>query len=665
MRRLQTVSILAAVSLFAAGCGADTETDEDSAVADDGTDTAESTDAADEGGSAGGEVTVLAFNDFHGAMDSAEAFACTVELTRQEHPHTLLVSAGDDVGASQFESAVQDDQPTLDLYNALEVDAAALGNHEFDQGYEDITDRLEQEADFDHLAANLFHADSEERAATPYETYEVEGLEVAVVGAVTDETPELVVPEGVADVEFRDPIESVQEVVEEELDDADVIIASFHAGSPEQVEVGEAPEDEWTAAVHEALGEHVDLVTEGHTHNTYAYEKDGLTVLQTGAQGANLGVVTLTVEEGTGEVTASEPELRATEDTDVEDCAEGKALEETDRFDEAAGIVADAEEHAEEVGSEVLTSQESDVTTGWSAEEAEYVDGTWQTESSGGGDDRTLQSTMGSLVADFHQDMDAWPEDVDIDVGLINAGGLRADIRGDGEVTLRDAVDVVPFNNRLVALEMTGEELAAVLEQQWGEDGYQQFGVSSNLRYTYDSEAEEGERITSLRFDGEPLGPEDTVTVGIGEFLAGGGDGFSVFAEVEDRKETEVIDTEVWPDYLSSFEEIVPDYAQRAVELRGVSGGDYWARGEELSLEVSAVHSMSLGAPEVSSVTLSLRAGEEDIGLGSADYRWEDGVGSADFDVVVPDQAPEGEAELVVSADAGDTEAVVPVTITD
>ncbi|MDR8019503.1 bifunctional metallophosphatase/5'-nucleotidase [Nesterenkonia aerolata] len=651
---LPLLSVVTASALLATACADDTQ---DNDTRDTGEESAEET-TEDNGtaeSSASGEVTVLSFNDFHGAMDSAEAFACTLEQVRQEHPENLLISAGDDVGASQFESAVQDDQPTLDLYNALGVDAAALGNHEFDQGYADITDRLEPEADFDYLAANLFEADSQDRAATPYEIYEVDGLEVAVVGGVTAETPELVVPDGVEDIEFRDPIDSAAEVIEEELGEADLVVLSVHQGSAEDLEIGEVPQDDWSSRVHEELGELVDVVLEGHTHNAYAYAHDDLTVLQTGSNGANLGAVTLSVEDG--EVQASEPELHATEETDPQDCSGEEA------FDEASEVVAEAEEHAAEVGGEQLTTQSGDLTTGWAAGEAEYSDGVWSTSSSGHGDDRSLQSTIGSLVADFHQDSEAWPEDVEIDVGLINAGGLRDDISTeDGEVTLRDAVDVVPFNNRLVALEMTGEQLREVLEQQWGEDGYQQFGISSDLRYTYDAEAEEGERITSLQFQGEPLDDEDTLTVGVGEFLAGGGDGFTAFTEAEERTETEVIDTEVWPDYVAEQDELSPDYALRAVEFSGVEPDAEFSAGEDISFEVGSVHSMSLGAPEVTEVTAVLRDGEEEIDLGSSEYTVEDGSGTAELAVTIPEEISE-DAELLVRADAGGTEALLPVRL--
>lgn len=608
------------------------------------------------------ELAIFAVNDFHGGLANGRELACAVETQRGAHPDHLLISAGDDVGASQFESAVQDDQPTLDYFNALGVDASALGNHEFDEGYADITDRLEPEADFDHLAANLFEAGSDERAAEPFQTYEVGGLTVAVVGGVTDETPELVVAEGVADVEFRDPIDSVNEVIDGELEDeADVIIAAFHEGSPEDVEMGETPEDSWSERIREELDPSVDAVLEGHTHNEYGYLTDDFAVIQTGANGMNLGQITLTVDPESGEVTAEEPELLPSGEFDVEDCAG------SERYQAAEEVILEAEEHAEEVGSEVLTLQDGDLTTAWSADQAEYEDGVWSTEGSGHGDERSEQSVLGSFTADFLQDTDHWPEEIAPDLALINAGGIRDDIREDGEpeVSLRDAADVMPFNNRLAVVELTGEQIGELLEQQWGEEGYHQLGLSSNLRYTFDSEAEDGEGITSIMVEGEPVEDDQTYRVGVQEFLADGGDGFTVLAEAQQRHDTEIIDTEIWPEHLGEMEILEPDYALRAVEVAGLDPQQELAPGEELSFEVSEMHSLSLGAPEVTEVEASIEQNGASYDLTTADYTVEDGEGTAQVGAELPEELDGGEAVLVLSADAGGTVAEVPLTIAE
>lgn len=652
-RGFAAVVLLSSLGLVACATGEDTSAD--------GSGETNGPDGVNgEDGSGSQQLAVLAVSDFHGSLSSGRELACTAERLREEHPAHLLLTVGDDVGASEFESAVQEDQPTIDFYNALEIDAAALGNHEFDEGYEDVIDRLEPEMDHKMLAANVFMEGTDEHAVEPYTMLEVDGLSVAVIGAVTDETPELVNPEGVSDLEFRDPVESINTIIDDQLnEDPDVIIASIHDGSSLELEVGEVPEDEWSEELHQQLSEEVDAVLGGHTHNPYAYSSDNFSVVQPGANAANIGQIILDVDTESGEVSAADPELIPVEDTDPADC------ENEERYSAAAEVVEDAEDHAEKVGGDVLTTQDGDLTTAWSAEEAEYEDGLWGPAQELGGDFRAAQSSVGSLVADFHQDSEAWPEGTEPDIGLINAGGLRDDIRGDGDVTLRDAIDVVPFNNRLVSLELTGETLQQVLEQQWSDGDYQQLGVSSNFRYTFDSEAEEGERITSMMFEGELIDEDDILTVGVGEFLSEGGDGLTAFTDAEERTSTEVIDTEVWPEYLESQDSLSPDFGLRGVEVQDLSAGDELSPGETVEISVGSLHSLSLGAPEVTGVELTLiQDGTESV-VDEADYHVDGNEGSAEFSFEVPDELVEGEAALRITAEEGGTTAEIPVNITE
>ena len=109
-------------------------------------------------------LNLLAFNDFHGRIATASpdtvAFFGTIEAARQAagEDKTLLISSGDNVGASLFPSAVQDDNPTIDLLNAMDLDSSTVGNHELDRGWDDLTGRLTERSDFPYLAANLYTA---------------------------------------------------------------------------------------------------------------------------------------------------------------------------------------------------------------------------------------------------------------------------------------------------------------------------------------------------------------------------------------------------------------------------------------------------------------------------------------------------------------------------
>ena len=126
-------------------------------------------------------------------------------------PDTLLLGAGDLIGASVFASAVANDQPTIDVMNAMELDASAVGNHEFDKGWADLRDRViagGTNAEWDYLAANI--TDANGPILPPYEIYPVGGVDVAVIGAVTLETPTIVSPGGIVGLTFSDPVDADQ-----------------------------------------------------------------------------------------------------------------------------------------------------------------------------------------------------------------------------------------------------------------------------------------------------------------------------------------------------------------------------------------------------------------------------------------------------------------------
>ena len=338
-------------------------------------------------------LNLLGINDFHGRIDTNTVkFAGTVEQLRAEggDARTLMVSAGDNVGASLFPSAVEGDIPTLDVLNALELDASAVGNHEFDKGYSDLTDRIAPAADFPILGSNVFKAGGE-RALEPYEIVAVDGLDVAVVGAVTQETPSLVNPDGVQGLTFADPVDSINDTVADLnalADPPDVIVASVHEGAPDGAQSYE--EAIASSGVFKNLAENtsaeVDAIFMGHTHQAYAYDapvpgQAGETrpLVQTGSYGANIGQIQLTVDPDTGDV-QSHTQRNVARTTAADD----GLISTYPRVAEVDTIVDTALANAEEVGGQVKGHLTADITRAFT----------------GTTEDRANESTLGGLVAD-------------------------------------------------------------------------------------------------------------------------------------------------------------------------------------------------------------------------------------------------------------------------
>ncbi|RYY40032.1 MAG: hypothetical protein EON53_17820, partial [Actinomycetales bacterium] len=212
---------------------------------------------------------------------------------------------------------------------------------------------------------------------------------------------------------------------------------------------------------------------------------------------------------------------------------------------------------------------------------------------------------------------------VGTDLSVVNPGGLRSDLlfkgtggsNADGVVTFAEANAVLPFTNNLSSVSLTGAQLTQVFEEQWQRDAagnvpsrpYLQLGTSSNVAYTFDPTRPEGERITSLRVDGEQVGADTTYKVAVPSFLASGGDNFRTFAEGT-AVDTGLLDYEVWIDYLGENSPVAPSFARHAVQVEGLQSS--YDEGGTVSFTLPKLDLTSLGSPQTRSVTATLYSGD-------------------------------------------------------
>ncbi|MBA8815413.1 5'-nucleotidase [Microbacterium halimionae] len=624
------------------------------------------------------ELNLLNINDFHGRIDANTVkFAGTIEQLRAEYgdENTLFLSAGDNIGASLFASSSADDQPTLDVLNALGLAASAVGNHEFDKGVGDLTGRVSEEADFPYLAANVYDA-SGEPIVDEYALFEVDGLTVAVIGAITEETPTLVSPGGISGLTFGDPVEAVNRVAAELEGTADVIIAEYHEGSTDGVAEDAAIEEEIAAGgafadIVTKTSASVDAIFTGHTHKEYSWDgpipgaEGTRPVVQTGSYGENIGQVVLEVDPVTGDVEGYEAKNVArvaiaddgNEDNDAEQSAalDAELVSTYPRVAEVSSIVSDAIADAAVIGEQVKGSVVADITTAFTG--GSYVDGVWTGVKR---DDRASQSTLGNLVADSLVSSLSSADRGGAEIGMVNPGGLRSDLLygEDGTITYAEANAVLPFVNNLWTTTLTGAQFTAALEQQWQPEGasrsYLALGLSDNVRYTYDKSAPRGEHITGVWIDGEPIDPAGEYRVGSFSFLLQGGDNFTVLAEGSDTKDSGLIDRDAWISYLEANPGLEPDFASRSAEVTGVP--ETVEVGDTVSLQVSGINLTSLGSPENTVVEASI----DDTVF--APFTVTGGVATVEF--TVPDSAV-GESVLSLVATDSGTQVTVPLTVTE
>ncbi len=640
------------------------------------------------------QVNLVGINDFHGRIDANTVrFAGTVEQVRAQYgeKNSLFISNGDNIGASVFASSYFGDKPTIDVLNALELKASAAGNHEFDKGANDLTDRVDGLADFPYLAANVFK--DGKPLLQEYAIFEVDGVRVGVIGAITESTPTLVTPSGIQGIEFREPVAEVNRVVAEIDDKVDVIVAQYHEGSgagqaTTTLEQAVAAGGPFADIVNETSPE-VDAIFTGHTHQLYAWNapipgREGTRpIVQTGNYGENVGQIVLNVDADGHVVSSSARNVARAggKDAAVNAALDAELIRTYPRVAKVDSIVKAARAQADIVGRQPVGSVTADITTAFSG--GSYVDGVYAGGTRG---DRTKQSALGGLVADALLDSLDDSDRGGAEVSFVNAGGLRDELLYDanGEITLAEANAVLPFLNNLWTTTLTGEQVRQVLEQQWGDfakrtdNANLSLGVSENLRYTYDATLPAGQRITGVWIDGVPVDPAKGYRVGSFNFLLGGGDSFSVFAKGTDTRDSGLIDRDAWIDYLKKNPGLTPDFTARGVQ---VSGARAAAPGTEFTVTVSNLDLTSLGAPANTTLdasfgaeTVSPRATARTMALAAPSARIAALAapaatsvavvdGSATVTVGVPADAV-GTLQLRLTAQPTGTAVVVPVQVT-
>ncbi|XBH22201.1 ExeM/NucH family extracellular endonuclease [Jonesiaceae bacterium BS-20] len=622
------------------------------------------------------EFNLLGINDFHGRIDkNTVAFAGTIEEARAQYPdNTLLVAAGDNIGASLFASSVQQDNATIDVLNALEMDAAAVGNHEFDAGFNDLINRVQNRADFTYLGANVYNKGTTKPALPEFEVFELDGITFGVIGAVTQETHTLVTPGGIANLDFGDPVDAVNRVATQLTDgdptngEADILLAVYHEGATNgetdqsTLEAEVAKGGVFKKIVNETSPEVAVLFT-GHTHKQYAWiDEDavpGRPVIQTGNYGEFVGQSVITVDTTDNTVvqaTAVNIPRSATDKADL--------IRDYARVAEVDEIVTAALAYAEEAGSVEIGTITADITTAFAGEDAEYVDGVW---TGGQRDDRGAPSALSNLVADSLRDSLSDPGRGGADFGVVNPGGLRADLlyaksgaeTKDGVVTFAEANSVLPFVNNLWTTTLTGAQVKTMLEQQWQRNDkgeipsrdYLQLGLSDNIRYTFDATREEGDRITSITINGGPIDPAKTYVVGTFSFLAQGGDNFHVFKDGTGTRDSGLIDRDAWMDYLEANQNLSPSFARSGVVVPQIA--DKAKVGDVVEFPVSALNMTSLGSPENTKLVATFMKDGKALGQAVGTFDVTDGATTVKF--TVPDGAAGADSLQLVATESGTT----------
>lgn len=548
------------------------------------------------------EIDILTINDFHGRLEAdngngvagAAVIAGAVDAYRDENPNTLFVSAGDNIGASTFTSLIQQDNPTIDTLVASGLDVSAVGNHEFDRGFDDLLNRVIPRfggnTDTDDvtdaqrelggaygLGANVYDRVTGETVLPEYAIKDVDGVKVAFIGTVTEDTATMVDPAGIADIRFGDQLEAANRVAAEVADEADVIILLTHSGAATSNDCADLASDQaGFGALATGASAEIDAIVSAHTHQTYACDvpvagTDGQTrpVIQASEYGKALGKLEISYDTGSDELISiggsTFPLVTGTP-------AAGAYPANT----EIAAMVADYVTDADIIGAEPVGEISADILRGGTPP----------------GGNRGVESSMGNWVSDVY----LWATSENpafggkkAQIALMNPGGLRADLLygADGVVTYKEAALVQPFANTLVTVTLTGAQIEEILEQQWKATGDRpklHLGVSEGFTYEYVQDADpRSGRVVSMSYQGDRIAPSDTFTVVTNSFLANGGDGFKTFALGTDRTDTGQVDLDATLAYFEAFDVVDPAPLGRAIVTTDEPGTENPGTGEPVT----------------------------------------------------------------------------------
>ena len=514
------------------------------------------------------KIQILSFNDFHGnleppsgssgtlqtgpaktdttAVGGVEYLATHLKQARVGHPNTVTVAAGDMVGASPLLSAAFHDEPTVEALNSLGLEATSVGNHEFDEGYKELQ-RLQNGgciddgagannqnscpdgtftgAKFQYLAANVVEKATGKTILPPYWVKNFNGAKIGFIGMTLKDTPSIVTASGVAGLQFNDEVKTANALVPQlKKQGVNAIVVLVHQGGTPPANTpydftckggGSLSADSPIIPIVKNLDPAIDMVISGHTHQPYVCaipDANGVPRLVTSASsfGRLYNDTEVTYDRRTSDI------VRPTEADSVNNLVTRDVAPDTAQ----TALVAKYKELVKAVASKIIGTISADIVR------AQSLAG---------------ESPLGDLIADAQlADPSVVTGGQTPVVAFMNPGGIRSDLtyanskygEAPGAVTYEEAFNVQPFNNYLVSMNLTGQQIYDVLNQQRtgpnAGSAAKMLQVNKGFTYTW-STATQKVVDGTVAINGTPVDKAASYRIVTNNFLSDGGDNFPAF----------------------------------------------------------------------------------------------------------------------------------------
>ncbi|WP_030300877.1 bifunctional metallophosphatase/5'-nucleotidase [Streptomyces katrae] len=542
------------------------------------------------------DVQMLSFNDFHGTLEppqgssgtvserqpdgtakaipagGVEYLATSLREARKGHEYSVTAAAGDMIGGSPMLSGLFHDEPTVEALNKLKLDVTSVGNHEFDEGKTELRRmayggchpvegcfEMGKEftgSEFKYLAANVTDEKTKRPMMNPTFIWKKGDVKIGFIGVTLEGTPDVVTAEGVKGLKFGDEVETINKYAAE-LNKQGVksIVALIHEGGlPANGAYNYDCNTPGAGAgisgaivdIAKNVDPKVDALVTGHTHQAYACNIPD--------PAGNPRMVTSAASYG-----RLFTDTTLTYDRQTKDIVRTAAL-------------------APKPVNKVVTRDQpkapdmTELITRWNALAAPVAGrpmGYISADIAGRGSEAP-EKPLGDLIADAQLEATAPAAKGGAQLAIMNPGGIRADLaykaagaEGDGVVTYGESYTVQPFNNLMNIVDLTGAQLITALQQQVSGPvngaNPKILQVSKGFTYTLDMTKTGADRIVvdSVKLNGAAIDPAKTYRVAMNEFLAGGGDGFTVLKEHK-NKLVGVPDLEAFNAYLAKSTEAAP-----------------------------------------------------------------------------------------------------------
>ncbi len=575
-------------------------------------------------------VQLLAINDFHGHiepgtpgtiryccernLDTGQDVAVTraaggaaylstwLQRLRMQNPgSTLTVGAGDLIGASPLASGLFHDEPAVEALNQMGLKVTGVGNHEFDEGLKELyrirfggchpVDGCYDPAHpyrgtrYDYLAANVFFEGSNKTILPPFEIEKVGNAKIAFIGLTLEGTPLIVTPSAIAGLEFRPEVPVVNDLVQRlrRWEGVRTFVVLLHQGGFQNAPFSNAALFPPTGfadvnncdnlsgeigPIVQALDPQVDVVVSAHTHAAYNcpnYGGTGILLTSASSFGRVITDIDLTIDHQTKDVTkktATNVVVKQTEGPFSPASTDNKLGAAVPKDPAVDAIVQKWVTKAAPIANRVVGSISADIVAGRD-----------------GGDNAAGESTMGDVIADAMLEATTPTDFGGAVIAFMNTGGVRASLRvsqisggeASGEVTYGELFAVQPFGNTLVVKTLTGDQIRRVLEQQWDNPAAGQrriMQVSNGFTYSYNQTNPAGSRVIagSIALGGTAIDPLASYRVVMNNFMADGGDGYSVFKEGTNQLGGDV-DVDAFARYFENHSPVAPGPQNRITRL--------------------------------------------------------------------------------------------------